>query len=158
MRAPLSGMLPVRRGVSILMRGPAAIAVSRLTTGATAAAGVVAAVPDGAGVLPVCGAPPAGLAGCGVGVTVWLWAFSAARCFSICGMLNRYCQPISTRPDRMTARMVLRLSVIVQVSSFMRVRLQRRLRACRRLEESGHARSRRWRLGRYLGGLPVEAM
>src|ERR1700676_4274182 len=52
--------------------------------------------------------------GCGVEVPTWLCAFWAARCFSICGMLKKYCQPISTRPDRMTARMVLRLSVIVQ--------------------------------------------
>ena len=33
MRAPFSEMLPVTRGVSILMRGAAAIAASRLTTG-----------------------------------------------------------------------------------------------------------------------------
>ena len=37
MRAPFSEMLPVRRGVSILTRGAAAIAVSRLTTGAAEA-------------------------------------------------------------------------------------------------------------------------
>jgi hypothetical protein len=36
-------------------------------------------------------------------------------------MLKKYCQPSSTRPDKMTARMVLRLSVIVQVSSFSSV-------------------------------------
>ena len=33
MRAPFSEMLPVTRGVSILMRGVAAIATSRVTTG-----------------------------------------------------------------------------------------------------------------------------
>src|ERR1700738_3919414 len=54
------------------------------------------------------------LPGCGAGFTISLWACCAARCFSLCGMLKKYCQPISTRPDRMTARMVLRLSVIVQ--------------------------------------------
>ena len=58
------------------------------------------------------------LPACGAGFTISLWACCAARCFSICGMLKKTCQPISTRPDRMTARMVLRLSVIVQVSSF----------------------------------------
>src|SRR6202011_6404785 len=54
------------------------------------------------------------LPGCGAGFTISLWACCAARCFSICGILKKYCQPSSTRPDRMTARMVLRLSVIVQ--------------------------------------------
>jgi hypothetical protein len=33
MRPPVSAMLPESRGVSILMRGEAAIAVARLTTG-----------------------------------------------------------------------------------------------------------------------------
>src|SRR6476646_1880993 len=50
----------------------------------------------------------------GADLAISLWACCAARCFSICGRLKKYCQPISTRPDRMTARMVLRLSVIVQ--------------------------------------------
>jgi hypothetical protein len=36
MRAPFSAMLPDRRGVSILMRGEAAIAAWRLTTGCAA--------------------------------------------------------------------------------------------------------------------------
>ena len=41
MRAPFSEMLPVRLGVSILTRGFAAIAASRLTMGALEAAGVL---------------------------------------------------------------------------------------------------------------------
>src|SRR6202045_2547510 len=78
---------------------------------------------DGAGALPVCGAAafPASCAG----LAIWLCASCAARCFSICGMLKKYCQPSSTSPDRMTARMVLRLSVIVQVSSFISIRAWR---------------------------------
>ena len=56
-RAPFSEMLPVRLGVSILTRGVAAIAVSRLTTGAAAAAGEAAgALEAGAGGALVCGA------------------------------------------------------------------------------------------------------
>src|SRR6202022_1792089 len=73
---------------------------------------VAGALADGAGMASVCGVVV--LPGCGAGFTISLWACCAARCFSICGMLKKYCQPISTRPDRMTARMVLRLSVIVQ--------------------------------------------
>src|SRR5665811_539299 len=68
------------------------------------------------GAAPVCGVVV--VPACGAGFTISLWACCAARCFSICGRLKKYCQPISTRPDRMTARMVLRLSVIVQISSF----------------------------------------
>ena len=77
--------------------------------------GVVA---DGAE--PGCGVVGPGVApGCGVGLAeLGSGSGFCARCCSICGMLKKYCQPISTRPDRMTARMVLRLSVIVQVSSF----------------------------------------
>ena len=95
-----------------------------------AAAGVA---PAGDGV-PACGAGAPGCAagaaelalgaGLAAGLADWLAAWllaanSAARCFSICGMLKKYCQPSSTRPDRITARMVLRLSVIDQVSSLI---------------------------------------
>ncbi len=114
MRAPFNAMLPLILGVSILMRGAAAIATSRLTT-TGAAAGGAAAGALGAPGAPACGVAgvPAGLPGCGACLACSIWA-CCARCFSICGMLKKYCQPISTRPDRMTARMVLRLSVIVQ--------------------------------------------
>ena len=85
MRAPFSEMLPIRVGVSILTRGPAAIAASRLTT-AVVAAGC-------AGALAV-GAPPAGGAvwgfawfAAGVADLASSVACCAARCFSIAGTL-----------------------------------------------------------------------
>src|SRR4029078_13052005 len=53
---------------------------------------------------------------CGVGLASSAWVWLCARCFSICGTLYKYCQAISTKPDRMTARVVLRLSVIVSRS------------------------------------------
>ena len=116
MRAPFSEMLPVRRGVSILTRGAEAMAVSRSTTGAVEAGCVIAGeLAEGVGAAPPCGVV---LSPCGVCFAISAWIWLCARCFSICGMLKKYCQPSSTRPDRMTARMVLRLSVIVQVSSF----------------------------------------
>src|ERR1700722_13918754 len=126
MRAPFSEILPIRRGVSILTRGAAAIAASRLTAGAAVAGWVIAgALADGVGAAPVCGVAVVVPLPFGVGFTNSLWICSAARRFSICGMLKKTCQPSSTRPDRTTARMVLRLSVIVQVSSFSSVCGQR---------------------------------
>ncbi len=89
MRAPFSEMLPETRGVSILTRGVAAIAVSRLTTGPAEAGWVAEGVlADGAGVpLPgvVCGVAP-GVACCeGFASSACVWL--CARCFSICGTL-----------------------------------------------------------------------
>ena len=88
MRAPLNEMLPVTRGVSILMRGVAVIAVSRLTTGAAAEGwpGVV-----GEGVAPGCGVVEPGVAEPGVAgvddLASSVWAWVCARCRSICGTL-----------------------------------------------------------------------
>jgi hypothetical protein len=65
MRAPFNAMLPLILGVSILMRGAAAIATSRLTTVGAAAGGVVPGALGAPGA-PACGVPglPAGLPGC----------------------------------------------------------------------------------------------
>src|ERR1700681_1181697 len=83
--------------------------------GSRAGGGFAAGAPaDGAAEVSGAVAGVVVLPACGAGFTISLWACCAARCFSICGMLKKYCQPISTRPDRMTARMVLRLSGIVQ--------------------------------------------
>ena len=84
MRAPFSEMLPVTRGVSILMRGVAAIAASRLTTGARRRAGWLRAwwarvARRSAGWRGCRAAAPASPARSAPG--------SAARCFSICGTL-----------------------------------------------------------------------
>ena len=88
MRAPFSEMLPETRGVSILMRGVAAIAASRLMTGAAAPgwpAGVVAdGAEPGAGVEPGVVEPGAV---CGDGLASSVWAWVCARCRSICGTL-----------------------------------------------------------------------
>ena len=87
MRAPFSEMLPVTRGVSILMRDVAAIAASRLTTGAAAAGwpGVVAdgVAEPGCGVVEPGVAEPAGVDD--LASSVWAWV--CARCRSICGTL-----------------------------------------------------------------------
>ncbi len=86
MRAPFSAMLPETRGVSILTRGEAAIAVSRLTTGAAAPgwpAGVAAA--PGCGVVDPGAVDPGVVCGAGLASSAWLWV--CARCRSICGML-----------------------------------------------------------------------
>src|SRR3954453_16522448 len=99
MRAPFSAMLPETRGVSILMRGEAAIAASRLTTGA-AAPGWPAGV-AGDGVAPGWGGADPGVvdpgvadpgvvdpgAVCGDGLLSSAWLWVCARCRSICGML-----------------------------------------------------------------------
>ena len=85
MRAPFSEMLPVMRGVSILTRGEAAIAASRLTSAAEAGWLAAGALADGAA--------RAGLRRGGLGVrpAARLCQFALgllrARCFSICGML-----------------------------------------------------------------------
>ena len=84
MRAPFSAMLPETRGVSILMRGEAAIAASRLTTGAGAPGWPVGVVADGAE--PGCGVVDPG-AVCGDGLLSSAWVWVCARCRSICGML-----------------------------------------------------------------------
>ena len=87
MRPPFSEMLPETRGVSILMRGAAAMAASRLTMVAAAGCWLAGAAP-GAGGLVVAGGELAGAApGCGVGLANWLWICCCARCRSICGML-----------------------------------------------------------------------
>src|ERR1043166_7434143 len=85
MRAPFNEMLPVRRGVLILMRGEAAIAVSRATTWVAEAGWfAVGALAGGVGVL-ACGVVP-GVA-CGAGFASSAWVCCRARCRSICGTL-----------------------------------------------------------------------
>jgi hypothetical protein len=76
------------------------------------------ALADGVGAVP----------GSGAGFVVWLCALCCARCFSICGMLKKYCHASSTSPERMMARMVLRWSFIFQISSFISVVRGSRLR------------------------------
>ena len=66
MRAPFNEMLPVMRGVSILTRGVAAIAVSRLTICAAAAGWLLAGALADGGVEPACGVVLPGVA-CAVG-------------------------------------------------------------------------------------------
>ena len=89
MRAPFSAMLPETRGVSILMRGEAAIAASRLTTGAAAPGWPAGVVADGAE--PGCGVVDPGVvdpgAVCGDGLLSSAWVWVCARCRSICGTL-----------------------------------------------------------------------
>ena len=84
MRAPFSAMLPETRGVSILMRGVAAIAASRLTTGAAAPGWLAGVVADG--VEPGVGVVEPGVA-CGDGLASSAWVWVCARCRSICGTL-----------------------------------------------------------------------
>src|SRR5215470_2966919 len=85
-RAPFSLMLPMTLGVSILTRGDSPIATSRLTTGATVAAGAC-----GVGaLLPGCGAVLDGevvsVGFCG-DFCNWACACCCARCRSVCGTL-----------------------------------------------------------------------
>ena len=88
MRAPFSEMLPVTRGVSILMRDEPAITLSRLSMGA-AAAGWPGVAGDGAA--PGCGVLEPGVVEPGgadvedLASSVWVWV--CARCRSICGTL-----------------------------------------------------------------------
>src|SRR5206468_7173044 len=91
MRAPLSEMLPEIFGLSILMRGVAAIAASRDIT--TVEADVAGVLDDGAvfgcgvGLLPGVAPGVAGVAGCVVGFCSSACFWVSARCFSICGTL-----------------------------------------------------------------------
>src|SRR3954463_12673069 len=83
-RAPFSEMLPLMRGVSILMRGEAATAASRLTIGAVEFCGLTGAAFGGV-VVPACGvAEPGAELGCAVGLASWLCVAVSAFCFSIC--------------------------------------------------------------------------
>src|SRR3954453_17785660 len=85
-RAPFREMLPLSRGVLILMRGVAAIAVSRETTvDAEAGCFAAGAVADGVGVL-ACGVALPGVA-CGDGLASSAWVCCRTRCRSICGTL-----------------------------------------------------------------------
>src|SRR4029450_11605246 len=85
MRAPFSAMLPETRGVSILIRGGAAIAVSRLTTGGGAPGGGGGGGGEGAG--PGCGVVDPGVvdpgAVCDDGLLSSAWVWVCARCRSI---------------------------------------------------------------------------
>ena len=83
MRAPFSEMLPIRLGLSILTRGVAAIAASRLTMAAAPPPAVLAgALAEGAAP----GVVEPGVV-CGVGLVSSAWVWVCARCFSICGTL-----------------------------------------------------------------------
>ena len=87
MRAPFSEMLPVRRGVSILTRGVAAIAASRLTIAARLA-GRRGRCRRRAGLRRGAALPAwsPGVA-CGEGLASSACVWVCARCFSICGTL-----------------------------------------------------------------------
>ena len=87
-RAPFRAMLPDSRGVSILMRGEAAIAASRLT-GCAAPGWLAGVVAEGAA--PGCGVADPGAvdpgAVCGDDLLRSAWVWVCARCRSICGIL-----------------------------------------------------------------------
>src|SRR5204862_7314476 len=92
MRAPFSEMVPEIFGLSILMRGAAAIAASRdITTVEAGVAGVVAVggvVLAGGGVLSGVVLPGVGPgAACCVGFCNSACFCASVRCFSICGTL-----------------------------------------------------------------------